>query len=435
MTNAWSKAQRLILVRMLVDHTHDVLRVLDRSKDSEVGEFLAQLDPPLAAKLFTSLRPDQAAACLPHIPQSSAAAMLAACEAAIVSARLVLLDESERQRHLAQLPPEAAKEIAELMAYPPNTAGALMDPRVTTFRPDTAVRDVTARLKSIRQKRIYTLIVVDTDGQLVGAVPLQDVILAEPRQTLGELIHGASPSVQALSPREVVVETLAQHPVTTLPVVDIQGRLMGVIRHGALVQAIQSEALAGVQTMVGVSKEERALSTPWFSVQQRLPWLNINLLTAFLAASVVGLFENTISRITALAVLLPVVAGQSGNTGAQALAVTMRGLALREIRIRQWPRMIAKEAAAGCINGCAIGFVTAIGVLIWSRSVVLCLVMGVSMIISMVIAGVAGAVVPILLTAAGKDPAQSSSIILTTVTDVMGFLSFLGLATIFANLI
>jgi magnesium transporter len=159
------------------------------------------------------------------------------------------------------------------------------------------------------------------------------------------------------------------------------------------------------------------------------------LLTAFLAAAVVGLFEGTIAKVTALAVLLPVVAGQSGNAGAQALAVTMRALVLREISLRHWPQVLVKEAAAGLMNGLAVAATTALGVYLWSRSLGLVMVISVSMVISMIVAGIAGAMVPVLLHRFGQDPATASSIILTTVTDVVGFFSFLGIATLFASML
>jgi magnesium transporter len=184
-----------------------------------------------------------------------------------------------------------------------------------------------------------------------------------------------------------------------------------------------------------VSRDERALSGPWFAVRKRLPWLQINLLTAFLAAAVVGIFESTIAKFTALAVLLPVVAGQSGNAGAQALAVTMRGLVLREIGLRQWRQVLGKEAAAGLLNGFAVAATTALGVYVWSGSLGLVLVISAAMVISMIAAGVAGALVPVLLHRFGQDPATASSIILTTVTDVVGFFSFLGIATAAASLL
>jgi magnesium transporter len=215
----------------------------------------------------------------------------------------------------------------------------------------------------------------------------------------------------------------------------VNQRLLGVIRHAALIKVLQEETANDIQTMVGVSPDERALSSAWFSVRKRLPWMEINLLTAFLAAAVVGLFEDTIARFTALAVLLPVVAGQSGNAGAQAQAVTMRGLALREITIRNWFRVMFKEINVGLMNGIAIALTTAAGVYVWSRSFGLALVISIAMIISMIAAGIAGSLIPIMLTRFGQDPAQSSSILLTTVTDVAGFISFLGIATLLAALL
>jgi len=187
--------------------------------------------------------------------------------------------------------------------------------------------------------------------------------------------------------------------------------------------------------MVGASPEERALSRVSFAVRKRLPWLEINLATAFLAASVVGLFEETIARYTALAVLLPVVAGQSGNTGAQALAVIIRGLALREIRTGDWARVCLKELQVAVVNSLAVAATTSACVWAWSGSGGLALVIGLSMIASMAIAGLAGAGVPLVLTAVGQDPAQSSSIVLTTITDVTGFFSFLGIATLLSSML
>jgi len=195
------------------------------------------------------------------------------------------------------------------------------------------------------------------------------------------------------------------------------------------------ESSMSMQTMVGVSKNERALSSAVFATGKRMPWLQVNLATAFLAASVVGLFEDTISRFTALAILLPVVAGQSGNTGAQALAVTLRGLALKEIYPRMWARIIGKEFKVGLLNGLSVALTTGLGVYIWSKSIGLTVVIMTSMVLSMVIASVAGALIPISLTVVGQDPAQSSSIFLTTITDVAGFFSFLGIATLLMHML
>jgi len=207
------------------------------------------------------------------------------------------------------------------------------------------------------------------------------------------------------------------------------------ILYRTLITTAQEEALEDIGSMVGVSPEERALSPAFFAVRKRLPWLQINLLTAFLAAAVVGFFEHTIAQVTALAVLLPVVAGQSGNTGAQALAVTLRGLTLKEIRIGHWKQLVRKELMAGLLNGLAVALVTGLGTLIWSGSPGLMLVIMLSMVLSMMIASVSGMAVPVVLKALNMDPAQSSSIILTTVTDIMGFFSFLGFATLFISML
>jgi magnesium transporter len=277
--------------------------------------------------------------------------------------------------------------------------------------------------------------VIDGDNKLSGRVTLQDLALASPTAVLSELVIPVSAVVNPIASRDEVVELLEQHKLVDLAVVDVEGRLLGIIYHRTLIQAIQEDATADIQTMVGASKEERALSPALFAVRKRLPWLQINLLTAFMAAFVVGLFEDTIARFTALAVLLPVVAGQSGNAGAQALAVTMRGLALREIGLRHWLRVTVKEVQTGLLNGLAVALTCGIGVYVWSGSIGLVIVIAASMVLAMIMAGFAGAIVPIGLTRVGQDPAQSSSIILTTVTDIAGFLSFLGIATLLANML
>jgi len=345
------------------------------------------------------------------------------------------MEEENRSRLLALISPALAKEIRELMAYPAESAGQLMDPRVVTLRSDATVETAIERLRGVKRKRIHEVFLVDGDGNLAGFVPLQDIVAAGRADRVDVLAKPAAARVLAVATREEVVEILDQYKLTTLPVVDLEGRLLGVIRYDTLVRAVEQEASADIQSMVGVSPEERAFSNVLFSVRKRLPWLQINLATAFLAAAVVGIFEDTIARFTALAVLLPVVAGQSGNTGAQALAVTMRGLTLREVRLRHWPRLTFKEASVGMINGLAVAAVTSLGVYVWSGSTGLSLVIGLSMVISMVLAGIAGIAVPMVLSAMGQDPAQSASIILTTVTDITGFFSFLGLATVFSSLL
>jgi magnesium transporter len=241
-----------------------------------------------------------------------------------------------------------------------------MDPHVLGFRRGTMAQIALDRLRSRRNRLVSDVFLTDDDGSLAARVPLQSLAVAGPDQPLDDLAVPAI-AVAATAPEQEVVERFTDRRLASLPVIDFEGRLIGVIRHDTLVAAAQETAATDIQAMVGASRQERALSPALFAVRKRLPWLHVNLLTAFLAASVVGLFESTIARFTALAVLMPIVAGESGNTGAQALAVTMRGLALREIRPRHWPRIVRKEGTVALINGLAVALTTAVGVLLWSR--------------------------------------------------------------------
>ncbi|MGD8956793.1 MAG: magnesium transporter [Chromatiaceae bacterium] len=411
----------------------DAAQLLERQTPIEIAEILSRYPASTTTPVWERLSPDIAIRALESLDEVKSLEVLRNIDPTRSAAMLAMRDEEVRNRFLALLPDKEANELRTILAYPADSAGALMDPRVMLLRADTTVREALARIRALRRRATRRLFVVDSENRLEGQVDIQDVATASATTRLEEIQRPVRAVVNSVAPREEVVEILEQYKLTDLPVVDAEGRLVGVVRYRNLVAAAEDEASVALQTMVGVSKDERALSKVSFAVRKRLPWLQINLLTAFLAAAVVGLFESTIAKYTALAVLLPVVAGQSGNTGAQALAVTMRGLALREIRIRQWPRVLFKEASTAFWNGLAVAATTALGVWIWSASTGLAGVIGVSMILSMVIAGISGAAIPLLLTAARQDPAQSSSIVLTTVTDVAGFLSFLGIASLFSD--
>ncbi|WP_455212486.1 magnesium transporter [Kaarinaea lacus] len=346
---------------------------------------------------------------------------------------LFRLDEETRDAYLELLDKSVSDELKIIIGYAPDTAGRLMDPRIFPFQREMTVEEAQQRLRKHKPKALRELYLIDNNAKLCGKVDIQNLVIAEPEQLLGDLSTKQVTSVQDIAPREEVLEIIENRKLLSLPVVDFEGRFIGVIRAPALMSAVQEETSLDIQTMVGVSKDENALSSVSFSVVKRLPWLHINLATAFIAAAVVGLFEGTIEKFTALAILLPVVAGQSGNAGAQALAVTMRALALREISIRHWPKVVLKEINVGFLNGLAVALTTSVGVYFWSQSFGLALVIGSAMVISMVAAGFSGAIIPITLKRLGQDPAQSSSIVLTTVTDVVGFMSFLGIATLLIN--
>jgi magnesium transporter len=421
--------------RFVLDYPYEAARELEALPTSSASELLAALPARTVVRAWEALTRDNARDLLERLPAAHAAQLLTEAEPAVSASVLAQLEPATREAMLAGLDPQVARELADMLDYPDDSAGRLMDPRLTPLRTGITVGEALARLRASRQRGLREMFVVDDEGRLAGRVEVQDLAMSDEPAPLRDITRSIVAVAEELDQREDLVEILQRQPITALPVVDHAGRLVGVLRQATLVAAVEVETSVDIQTMVGASRDERALSGPWFAVRKRLPWLHINLVTAFLAAAVVGLFEGIIAKITALAVLLPVVAGQSGNAGAQALAVTMRGLVLREIGPRHWPRVLAKEAATGTINGIAIAVTTAAGVWLWSRSTGLVIVIAAAMVISMISAGVAGALVPVVLRRLGQDPATASSIILTTVTDVVGFFSFLGIATLLAPMI
>lgn len=429
-------AANALATEYLRRHPDEVARFLDGRSVGDTSSLIAIAPAPIAAAILEQLNPRVAAEALGGLELEQARSLITAMSPSRAAPIVVSMPENQRDALLMRLDPGIAKEIREQLSFPAESAGALMDPRISAFSEDMTVDDALRKMRTFKEKRDINFIYVqDSGGRLVGAAPLGEIATATPETKLRDLIRGNTPMVHATAPREEIVEFLNTNRLQTLPVVDAESRLVGVIRYRELVDAAESQATMSLQTLVGAGKDEKALSPIPFSVKQRLPWLEINLATAFLAAAVVGLFEDTIARFTALAVLLPVVAGQSGNAGMQALGVTVRGLALREIRVSAWPRLIFKEAGVGILNGIAISITTMLGVFLWSHSIGLVLVIGIAMILAMVIACICGAMVPLVLKALGQDPATSSSIVLTTFTDCGGFLSFLGLATLLSSLL
>ncbi len=428
-------AFELLNRRFILDHPSDAVKKIESMEPETAGRFLEGLAPSLISRVLDRLTPDFAARVFAHLPESLAEALLQDASSNVMVQILGHMPAEEQNRRLAALPAPLRREYNRLMAYPPNSAGRLMDTRILVFRESMTVKMALKRLRQPENRTTRTLYLVDAGNVLKSRMDIQDLVLADYNKELREFARPVRVIVHPEDPREEVVHKLEEFKLTSLPVVDLSGHLIGIVRHDALIKAAGEEATIDIQTMFGVGENERALSRPGVAIRNRLPWLEINLLTAFLASAVVGLFEGLIAKFTALAVLLPVVAGQSGNAGAQALAVTMRGLALREISVRHWGTVVLKEMRVGFVNGIAIAATTAVGVYVWSRSIGLGLVIGLSMILSMVIAGIAGASVPIVLTRLGKDPATASSIILTTVTDVAGFFSFLGIALLLSSLL
>ena len=416
-------------------HPAEALHHINQLPVKEVVAILQEQAVAERVALWDQLALDLACNVLTKLPETAIKQLLQRGDPVHTARVLVRLGAEQREHLLSHVGLARRRELSALVQYPENSAGALMDPRFIHLFESLTVRETLHRIRKLKPRVTRQLYLLDDEGKLQGMVEMHQLAFADARITLAQLAKPVPAVVMATASREEVVEELEQKRITDLPVLDLAGRLIGIIRYDALMAAVREESSADILTMVGVSREERALSNINLVVRKRLPWLSINLITAFLAAAVVGLFESTIAKYTALAVLLPVVAGQSGNTGAQALAVTMRGLALREIGTSQWLRVARKEIGAAFINGVAIAALTGAGVLVWSASLGLTLVIGLAMVISMLAAALSGVVIPVMLSSLGQDPAQSSSIILTTVTDIVGFFAFLGIATLLASML
>ncbi|MGE3547029.1 MAG: magnesium transporter, partial [Kofleriaceae bacterium] len=388
---------RLALAELAIaGHPQSSAVALERSDPAEVGALLDGRPSNAVARVLERMLPEHAARVLPRLGASQISGVVSVLSAPRAAAMLGWLDADEVARVLGLVAEPIARELRELLSYPPNTAGALMDNRVFAARESDTSGAMLQRLRDA-PSGLHQVFVVDDEHRLVGAVELYRLALAAPDTPVETLTDRTPGAVSAMATREELVEYLTRTGLPSIAVIDPDRRLLGVLRHAALVSAAEAEAALDVQRMVGVSVDEKALSPVGFAVKKRLPWLHVNLLTAFIAASVVGVFESTIAKVSALAVLLPVVAGQSGNSGAQAMAVTMRGLALRELRGRHWRRLATKEASVGFINGAAISISAGLGVLLWSRSVTLAGVIAISMVIAMSAANFAGASIPIVL--------------------------------------
>ena len=424
------------MVRSLAEsHPEDAARALEALDSKEAGNVVRRLPVRTAGRVLEKLSPVAAADVLPGIGADKMRTLLEDLTPRQAAAILLHLDEAVRTETLQGLPQTAARRLSDLLEYPSDTAGGMMETRVASIASDATVRDAQAALRRTRRETLWYLYVTDREGRLVGVLNTRELLLAEPRTTIESLMRGDVLSVQATATRDEVGDILSKHRFVALPVVDSENRLLGVLKHEEVLQTLREEAFIDLQKMVGAGAEEHALSPVSLVVRKRLPWLYVTLGTAFLAAAVVGLFEGTIEKVTALAVLLPVVAGQGGNTGAQALAVVMRGIALREIAPGAERKVVLKEVFGGFLNGALVAVGTALAVWAWDGRPALAAVIFFAMIVNMAAAGLFGAMIPLALVARGQDPAQSSSIFLTTVTDCVGFAAFLGFAAAFMPLI
>lgn len=402
---------------------HAAFNVLVEKNGKLAMEALSEIDPEKGAQLLALRSAEEIARLLQEIPSDDAAALLDH------------LPEELSRAVLELIRPKPGGGVSELLEYEQQTAGRLMNPNVFALPEDlTAGESITAVQQARDVEMVFYLYVVDDRRHLVGVVSLRRLLLVPPDTPLKRIMTVDVYSVRVDTDQEEVARQVASYNLLAIPVVDAENKLVGVITVDDVIDVIKDEATEDVYRLAGVSKDDGVLTPPGESLRRRLPWLLVNLVTAFIAASVVGLFSATITEVVALAMFMPVVAGMGGNAATQTLTVVVRGIALGELTWGNAKQALFKEGLVGLGNGLANGFVGAIGVWVITRGDwALGLILMAAMVINMFVAATAGTLIPLGLRALKVDPALASSVFITTLTDVFGFLSFLGLGKIFVR--
>lgn len=411
---------------------------LEAMERSEAVSVLSSLPPSIAAGIFKHLQVDFAADLLESVSTDTLREIVENLNPPKVALIFLNIEEELRLKLLEFLSEKSKKEIQELLIYPKGSIGNIMSRDFLAFHSEIRISDAINKIRERSRAKVPPssyVYVINPDNELVGILNMRDLIVGDGNSTLASIMIKKVFALDAFTDREDAANEISKRKYFAAPVVDNENHLLGIVKADQLISHAQEEATEDILRMFGAGGDERAFSTLSFSLKKRLPWLHINLLTAFLAAGVVAIFEGIIAKITILAVFMPIVAGQGGNAGSQSLAVVMRGLVMREISVRESKQMLIKEGKIGFLNGLIIGIVTGLIAWVWVGNPYLGLVIGLAMIVNLLAAGLSGAVIPLTLKALGQDPAQSSSIILTTVTDVVGFFAFLGFAVVFQNLL
>lgn len=343
------------------------------------------------------------------------------------------LPEQVTSRVLAGLDAQNRERLEQVMNYPEDTAGGLMNTDVITVRPEITFSVVQRYLRRLGDipKTTDNLLVVNRKNQFVGVLPLTRVLISDPGTSVREAMITDVEAIPATQDAHEVAKLFERLDLVTAPVVDDNGMLVGRITIDDVVDVIMEEAEHSLMGMAGLDEDEDTFGSVWHTVRRRALWLGINLLTALAASAVISLFEDTLEKVVALAVLMPIVASMGGIAGSQTLTLAIRGLALGQISKTNSNWLLRKEVGIALLNGIVWALVVAVLAVLWFKSVAIGVIIAAALVINMLAAGVCGIVIPLVLKRMNIDPALSGSVILTTVTDVIGFMSFLGLATIF----
>ena len=384
------------------------------------AEVLAELDEAVRDEVVGQLGAEETAAAVVELDTDDAVQVIED------------LDEEVREQVLDAMPAEDRALVEENLAYPEDSAGRLMQRELVAIPAYWTVGETIDHLRESTDlpDDFYDIIVVDPKHTPVGTIPLNRILRTRRPVRVKEITAPELLTVPVATDQEEVARLFRQHDLVSAPVVDDDGRLVGVVTIDDVVDVIDEEAEEDLMRLHGVGEVDvfRALIA---TARSRFSWLSVNLATAVVASIVIGFFEATIKEVVALAILMPIVASMGGNAGTQTLTVAVRALAMRELSNQNAARFIFKELFVGLINGVAFALVSAVCAALWFDSVALGLVIGAAMIVNLVVAGLSGTLIPLGLQRAGVDPAIASSVFLTTVTDVIGFLAFLGLAALF----
>jgi magnesium transporter len=413
-------------------HPADQADAFSDMKDELQAELLPILDVQIAADILEQLEDQEAASVAETLSTDRLADVLDEMEPDEAADVIGDLAPELATEVLAEM--EEAADVLALLPYPDETAGGRMTTSFVSIREDATTAEAIESLRKIEPEveTPYYLYVEDRQGRLIGILGLRELVVAPGNTLVVSIMDADVFRVQAEVDQEKVARLMAKYDLPAIPVVDQAEVLQGVVTHDDIVDVIEEEATEDIYRLANVSDADLSIfSSLGLSVRRRLPWLYLSALTALLASWVISNFEQLIGEVVLLAVFQSVVAGLGGNTATQSLAIIVRAIALGEIEARDSVRIIIKEAATGFLQGALVGTVVGLGVYLWKGNLMLGLVLGLALIGNMLVAGIVGAAIPLSLRALRLDPALASSVLVTTVTDSVGFALFLGLAWVF----
>ena len=410
-----------------------VLKFIGQRHPADIALLFKGLEPPEVRQLFDILfSARRAAKTLKELPPELLPGILAMIDDDKVSRVIARADPDDAVTFIDSLPEERREEVRELISYPEGTVGRIMTTDFLAVPPTTTAQGAIDKIRERGElETFFYLYVVDDNGKLVGVVPIRNLVIAPPDRVLVEIMIADPIRAEVSMDQEEAARLVSRYDLLALPIVEHDGRLAGLITVDDVIDVIADETTEDMYKMAGVGIKERAFSPLRESAARRVPWLGFNMLWAFAAASVISMFEKTIGAVPALAVFMPIIAGQAGNAGIQTATVVVRSMALGEIESTNLFRLLCKEWGLGLIKGLLFGLVLGIVAWLWKGNATLGVVAGLAMFLNMLVAATGGVLVPTTLRRLGFDPATVAGVFDTMLTDFMGFLIFLGLGTLF----